>query len=572
MTVPLSQRFSFIRPIGWLVVGFVIGFAWRASFKTAVQRLVEPNQRPVASESLSKNSANGLMGERTPELRNALAAFRAFSVKPPDLLGALALVSELSVAECKEAVDLFSHWPMPERQVMQEALWRRWARLDPMGIFVDKTVSDFPFQQAARGLADRDSIGALTNLAGILNPDRRFTAMFLILQKISESNPSVSADYLSTHQNSFDVGVFREVGFHFAHQNPEKAFEWARGLTNWNLRRWALDTVWDVSSAADPVGTAAALKASGQSDLPRDRVYTTLARTWSQKDPVAAAAWIKDLPLNKQESAWKEFRLGDNRPSPEAISKILESIPPGDSRSQLVWKFAGQMAREDVSTALQWSEQIPVAETRDRALSTVVNEWSLSDPRAAVQYVADLPDAASRSNLLGHSMSLWAKADNNSALRWAEQLAAGSERDLVAKETIKSLRPDEASKWFNLMQDSPMRTATAERIVWAWADQDPQNAAQWISSLSPGTTRDSAISVYTQVLNRYDPATATQWAAKIEDTHLRSETTTPSFKRWLRETDPAEARSWLSTATLDDETRAALLQISGQGPDQNANK
>jgi hypothetical protein len=545
----------------------MIGFAWKANFKTAATKAIERNQMPVASENLSNNSANGLIAGRTSELHNAFAAIRAFSLGPPDLLGALALVSDLSVAECKEAVEFFSHWPSLERQVMQEALWSRWAKLNPMGIFLDKSVSGFQFRQAARELAERDSIGALTNLSGILNPDRRSTALFLILQKISESDPSVSADYLSAHQTIFG-GAFREVGFNFAHQNPEKAFEWARALTNWNSRHWALDMVWDVSSATDPVGTAAALKASDRSDLPPEQVYGTLARAWSQKDPVAAAAWIKDLPLNKQESAWKEFRLGDSRPNPEAISRILESIPSGDSRSSLVRSFAGQMAREDVSTALQWTEQIHGAETRDQALRTVINEWSVGDPRAAAQYVADLPEAASRSNLLGGPVSLWAKEDGSSALRWVEQLPSGPERDSAVKETIKSLPPSDGSKWFNLMQDSPTRTAAAEGIVWAWADQDPQGTAQWIRNLSPATTRDSALSVYTQVISRNDPALATRWATEIEDVHLRSESARTTFKRWLTETDPAEARSWLSTVTLDLETRAALLQISEQMPDK----
>jgi hypothetical protein len=89
-----------------------------------------------------------------------------------------------------------------------------------------------------------------------------------------------------------------------------------------------------------------------------------------------------------------------------------------------------------------------------------------------------------------------------------------------------------------------------------WTREDPTAAANWIHSLDPGASRDSAVAGLAQSLAYRDPQTALSWIGTINDEATRTRT----LQR------VSNVVMW-----RDPQNGPAMLQAAGLPPDQIRN-
>lgn len=143
----------------------------------------------------------------------------------------------------------------------------------------------------------------------------------------------------------------------------------------------------------------------------------------------------------------------------------LKSIPPRDA-------FAEALRLRDV-------------QARNTAASFIIARWADSAPNEAMTAVEQVPDAALSSMLR-----------NNVLQRWND---TGS---LVA--------------YLNRLDDAGRRAAVADGVLYRIAEANPERAAEFVQSLSPGPERSAALQQVAISYAQKDDAAALEWARRLD--------------------------------------------------------
>ena len=103
-----------------------------------------------------------------------------------------------------------------------------------------------------------------------------------------------------------------------------------------------------------------------------------------QRDPTAAAAWMKDvLPADQYppilSTAIRRWATRDFN----AAGTFLGTMERGPARDQSIHEFADTVANMEPASAALWAKEIDDPELRQSALHEVSESWLRSDPNAA---------------------------------------------------------------------------------------------------------------------------------------------------------------------------------------------
>ena len=197
-------------------------------------------------------------------------------------------------------------------------------------------------------------------------------------------------------------------------------------------------------------------------EMPRSasRVVTgSLIEIWSQSDPEAAARWLADKDGQTAQSGLHQLAWHWSRKDLEAANAYADTLT-GARRTAflgglantvshlstneilawmsryeddpaypgLVGSIAGNVAQEDVQTALSLVESLP-EEERAAAYASVIPTMAWNDPEAAVALVDEVQNETMRASLSSMVFSMWAQNDAESALDQASGLRRGPARD-----------------------------------------------------------------------------------------------------------------------------------------------
>src|SRR4029453_19356670 len=95
-------------------------------------------------------------------------------------------------------------------------------------------------------------------------------------------------------------------------------------------------------------------------------------------------------------------------------------------------------------------------------------------------------------------------------------------------------------------------------LISSWSQNDPAGAAAWLQSLSPGRSRDAAVSNFSSNVAHSDPPTASRWAETISDERMRNTQIELAAQNWLS-LKQNSGRVWIAQSSLPDETKVRLL-------------
>lgn len=229
-----------------------------------------------------------------------------------------------------------------------------------------------------------------------------------------------------------------------AKQDIDSALVWsASHLTGTTLAEAVGGAVKGV--AENDVTAAAQLVADLNPSPARAEAAKAVGRKWfpqSFRDepvPPEAVTWLEGLDSESMKKVLNEVQWGWVANSPETLAEFLVSAEPDAVPSFTDRSVARQLARDDPSKALAWSERLP-AERARKAGSEAFSTWRSAQPEAAMQWLYELPETDTRRT------SYFRKAIESMVHhpQAEQQLAAmrGQERD-AARRVIEGMKlPD----------------------------------------------------------------------------------------------------------------------------------
>ncbi|MEZ5327597.1 MAG: hypothetical protein R3F19_21335 [Verrucomicrobiales bacterium] len=335
------------------------------------------------------------------------------------------------------------------------------------------------------------------------------------------------------------------------------------------------------------------------------------ARFWAVDDPDAALDWFESRPESKDpdvaESLLNNLWFGDWDKTLQGIGRLgqFDGLPQEKFDEELnhwvMFLDPDDRQLHKLTTLRDTSNNPGLAASIDRALikaqvwkdpeaarqalsnSTHLSEEQRStlltdigrmsrfreDPDKTLEWAAQLPpeDSASAigSILPGHLRQTPAEGIPK-AMDWLEGLPAeqlGNDYAAnIAKSTARAIiestgDPQAAANWAATGAPEPLREAAVGETISHWAQIDPFAAAEWLSSLDPGTVGDEPI---VQLVDQiaWDPEHAFAWGATLSSPEMRGKKLAEIANRWALYA-PDAARSAIEQADLPVETKATLI-------------
>ena len=325
---------------------------------------------------------------------------------------------------------------------------------------------------------------------------------------------------------------------------------------------------------------------------------------WAKIYPADASRWaaalgspsLRDLSVRTVYQTWAQA-------DSNAALKSISSLRPASARGTATAATAPPQAQKSFSNAMQWARTLP-GPLREKTLDAILGEWTRRDPPGAANWLIQQPGDIQWA-LISKLAADWVKKDPASALSWGlgksaeaslgTRLAVGPVQRKFFEAALgtligtdpqaaanwlaspigepffasrigsvagrwTSMDPLEAAGWSLSLARESDRNAALGAVAGTWAKTDPQAAGQWINSLAQASQRDTALSAYCNSLSPYDAGAAAQWAERISSPGLRQSAILAAIDRW-KQYDPTAARQFISTtSSLDQKTKADLLQ------------
>jgi len=263
-----------------------------------------------------------------------------------------------------------------------------------------------------------------------------------------------------------------------------------------------------------------------------------LVRAYLQVEPESALAWAADF-------ASEGVALGVQ----QGIAALARRDP---ARAR------------DLLLSDSWPDSF-LSSRRTGALA-LANDWAEQNPEAAFDWAKRLPPEIRASGLDG-AMRAWLWADSTAALDTLSTLPA-TERSGAINAAVDAVTQENVAVIMGLVAEMPEGIGGAPGSLADAAQQYrqwfPEQAADWLQSLPPGSIRDSAIQGFVGGdLSESDPEAAASWSAATGDPALRASLLDSALNVWSFH-HPAEARQWLeSTNRLSELDRARLIKQVG---------
>jgi hypothetical protein len=261
-----------------------------------------------------------------------------------------------------------------------------------------------------------------------------------------------------------------------------------------------------------------------------------------------------------------------------AVDLALKSTPDGNIRGfalQTAFTALAQRDPEQSIVKLEGLEGLDLAS----AVSAIGFAWAAErDPVAALNWLAERPSAQRKdpnippyrsggNDTLVRVFAEWSANSESEARAWADALPPGEIRDAVQTQLARSLaergRPDEATQVLARLGRAADAKALAD-IASAWAQRDPQAAADWAIAQEPGPAQTRALAGIVRTWANDDEQAVKNWLAQFPPGEVRDRSIVSFLSRsreWPAGTvDRIEFDAWFDL--IDDPWQRALAARS----------
>jgi hypothetical protein len=415
-------------------------------------------------------------------LLDALAAKR-----PAELL---ALVP--SHKDASERAEIISR-ALRELAAQDPAKARAW--LDGFTDSADRRVAEKAFRL---GTVQADPLRAVELAGSIESQDERGELLEAAAEIAAKIGPGVLRQLATTPMPPW---MLASVLDKLAEHEPELAVELAvKSGAEDESGRDGMRTAFAALAQRDL--SQALAKMEGLSGPQRLAAISSIGLVWSRRDPVAAVAWLMDLPVSERSDPRGWSRGSDDMllvgfsfwvwSAPDSARAWADALPAGPTRDAVQIRLAQELAeRGDAAEATKVLARMGRA-ADPKVVAEIARQWARRDPQAAADWAIAQPAGAAQSSALAGIVGSWANDDPRAVEEWLAQFPAGEARDrsVVTFLTRSSAsdkgtadRMAEFDTWFDLIDDPWQRAQAATAIYWQRSQRDPAGARAWLSAL-----------------------------------------------------------------------------------------
>jgi len=384
------------------ITGFAAGRI--SSPSTADSAAETAEARPLSTRSSTRaegpggSSSRSARGSSRPESRNPSAGGDAKDrleaiVRGENALdrnrALLAFIDRLGPDDFEDAIAHFRSLGITESRSGEYALLlTAWAEADPISALAyskDNTSGGFATNTILTAWAGRDPQAAIAWAEMSHTGDGANPHMAGIIRGMAGDDPLRATQLLTDMPFSRERGdALAAILPHLIRQGPDAARIWVSGIADERLREGAMTRVAEQLAATDPKGTAEWLVAN-PSQATNSRLDDVVA-AWARKDQTAAVSY-------------------------------LNSLPPGNDRSNALRGVISAVAAQDPKAAATMLRSYQ-GDVNDRVVQNFV--WSSfgADPAVAASHIGMIGDQGQRDEMYRRTLSGWLRRDPGTAQTW----------------------------------------------------------------------------------------------------------------------------------------------------------
>ncbi len=282
------------------------------------------------------------------------------------------------------------------------------------------------------------------------------------------------------------------------------------------------------SFAAERPREAALLAQKIQDEGRRKFALAEAGKNWGESEPLAALAWLNQLPKKDYRDAFDAVYCRVASGNPSYAAQQLSTVTDPAVRNEAIHRAATEWARVDPAATFAWLEQFPNPEERLLAQKAALLAHAMSKPIEAFSKLQALPEGNSKREIARSLGTALADEDLETSLVWARDIKDPNMQSSVLEGIAYQLDVAFADGEFNaqlknipsaqaadmidvilpLTQRSFAEAAAAipklppakaefliERIAGQWSREDPVAARRWAESLPPGSGRDASLQI-----------------------------------------------------------------------------
>lgn len=249
---------------------------------------------------------------------------------------------------------------------------------------------------------------------------------------------------------------------------------------------------------------------------------------------------------------------------------MIEDLPPGTARDQLMVELIGRWATFEPVAALEYAQALPTLSLANAAVNEALSGWARADAQGALAWwdsEANLATGRLRNQRFEAIMEGYARADPFSAFQYASSLSEDSLEnrrmknralETVVESLVRNGQLESALLWANQMPESEGKTSALSEVLEEWARYDPDAAAAYLDTLVTredyAELRDSMLRTWAQS----DPEQAAAYLSNLdpEDPDM-GRLTTMLIAQWSRY-DIAGPGEWLNSQPPSPEIDRAV--------------
>lgn len=204
-------------------------------------------------------------------------------------------------------------------------------------------------------------------------------------------------------------------------KDPAAASEWLKSRPP-EQRRLLWNGMARRMAEADPAAAQAwfsSLPASAE----REHAGTSIVNAWAQKDPRAALEWLQDNLQGGRTQAFTHVAEALAAQGIDRAKQLLEAMPPGTQRDRVVSTIAQTWADKDYKPAMEWVLSLPPDDPgRREALGNISHQWPEKDLAGAAAFALANEGKGEAHDIMWNIASQFVEKDVKAGVAWAAAL------------------------------------------------------------------------------------------------------------------------------------------------------
>lgn len=180
----------------------------------------------------------------------------------------------------------------------------------------------------------------------------------------------------------------------------------------------------------------------------------------------------------------------------EAAAAFAYATEASPLRDDLLRRVINRWVRTNTAAAFIWADAILDAEDRRAVFHYACQALARRDPRQAMQAALDRGFDREPNSLLDVLAVEWARQDFSTALNWTRQLPKGETREQLTGRLAQVLAhrdPVHATRLVLEMSPGPVLEEAAISVLHQWSLRDLEAATGWAVRFAEGTLRERAL-------------------------------------------------------------------------------